>query len=290
MPSEPPPPAQQQTLLRAVCERPDEDAPRLRYAEWLEATGDPNDAARAEFIRVQCQLAYIHRGNEWGKLREREEPLKSHCDRWASELPRFDGIRWDSVGFRRGFVWEIWCEDGEAFRRHAAAVFAAAPIQGVSFRRLRSLTPVVEVPEFGRIRRMILQDSRLGPDDARGLAESPNASGLTALHLSGNRFGDAGAKALAASPYLRHLDNLDLGQNGIGDEGVAALAGSPVVASLSHLGLGGNPLTSRGAAALAASPHLNRITGMTLWDCTKIGPEGKQALKARFGDAASFSD
>jgi len=284
------PTSQQQALLRAVCERPDEDGPRLQYAAWLDATGDPNHAARAEFIRVQCQLAHIQTGSEWGKLREREEPLKSHRDRWAGELPSFEGVRWNSIGFRRGFVWEIWCDDAEAFRRHAAAIFAAAPIQGLSFRRLRALKPVVEVPEFSRIRRLILQDLRLGPADARALAVSPNASNLTALHLSRNRFGDAGAKALAASPHLRHLDNLDLGHNGIGDKGAAALAGSPVVASLSHLGLGGNPLTNIGAAALASSPYLSRITGMTLWECMKIGPQGKQALKARFGDAASFCD
>jgi len=46
-----------EALLRAVCERPDDDASRLRYAESLEATGDPEDALRAEFIRVQYELA-----------------------------------------------------------------------------------------------------------------------------------------------------------------------------------------------------------------------------------------
>src|SRR5206468_3722921 len=39
-------------FLRAICERPDEDGPRLVYADWLEERGDP----RGEFIRVQCRL------------------------------------------------------------------------------------------------------------------------------------------------------------------------------------------------------------------------------------------
>src|SRR4051812_5383520 len=36
-------------LLAAIAEAPDDDAPRLVYADWLEEHGDD---ARAEFIRV----------------------------------------------------------------------------------------------------------------------------------------------------------------------------------------------------------------------------------------------
>jgi uncharacterized protein (TIGR02996 family) len=37
-------------LLRTLLERPDDDAPRLVYADWLDENGEPD---RAEFIRVQ---------------------------------------------------------------------------------------------------------------------------------------------------------------------------------------------------------------------------------------------
>ncbi len=40
-------------FLQAIIERPDDDAPRLIYADWLDERGDP----RGEFIRVQCALA-----------------------------------------------------------------------------------------------------------------------------------------------------------------------------------------------------------------------------------------
>jgi hypothetical protein len=169
-------------------------------------------------------------------------------------------------------------------------IFASAPIQSVSFMRLRSLKPAVGILEFSRITRIILEDHRLGPHEAQTLAESENTGNLRALHLSGNRLGDAGARALAASSYLRRLDNLDLGYNGIGDVGVTALARSPVLASLTHPGLAGNGLTNVGATALASSPHLSRLAGMTLWQCRKIGAKGKEALKARFGGVVSFED
>lgn len=284
-------PGDREALLRAVCEHPEDDAPRLRYAEALEATGDPDDALRAEFIRVKCELARADLPDErWWQLQERKDALAAHCDRWADQLPKYDGIRWNPIDFPRGFVWDIWCDDAEAFQRNATAIFASAPIRSASFRRLRSLDPVLAVHELSRIRRLILEDSGLVPADARSLAASPHVSDLTALHLPGNRFGDAGASAIAASPYLRCLDNLDLGENGIGDEGVTALAASPVVSTLSHLGLAGNLVTNAGAMALAASPHLGLLSGLTLWECKKIGAKGKEALKARFGAAVSFAD
>jgi uncharacterized protein (TIGR02996 family) len=43
-------------LLAAVREEPDEDAPRLVLADWLEEQGD---ADRAELIRVQCRAAAL---------------------------------------------------------------------------------------------------------------------------------------------------------------------------------------------------------------------------------------
>lgn len=43
---------QEQAFLRAICEDPFDDTPRLIYADWLEENGR---AERAEFIRVQVE-------------------------------------------------------------------------------------------------------------------------------------------------------------------------------------------------------------------------------------------
>lgn len=42
------------SLLRTIIDNPEDDAPRLVCADWLEENGEPE---RAEFIRVQCELA-----------------------------------------------------------------------------------------------------------------------------------------------------------------------------------------------------------------------------------------
>src|SRR5262249_28074934 len=46
-------------FLADILERPDDDVPRLVYADWLEEHGQPE---RAEFIRVQCQIARFGNG------------------------------------------------------------------------------------------------------------------------------------------------------------------------------------------------------------------------------------
>src|SRR5262245_8094571 len=43
-------------FLQAIRDHPEDDAPRLIYADWLEEHGD---ARRAEFIRLQCRLARL---------------------------------------------------------------------------------------------------------------------------------------------------------------------------------------------------------------------------------------
>src|SRR5262245_61645453 len=49
-------------LYRAILAHPDEDTPRLVYADWLDENGDAADRRRAEFIRLQIRLATM---NEW---------------------------------------------------------------------------------------------------------------------------------------------------------------------------------------------------------------------------------
>ena len=47
-------------ILAAILAKPEDDAPRLVYADWLEEFGGEAGAARGEFIRVQIELAKPH--------------------------------------------------------------------------------------------------------------------------------------------------------------------------------------------------------------------------------------
>src|SRR5262245_39883880 len=88
----------EEAFLQATLDTPDEDAPRLIYADWLEERGDP----RGEFIRVQCALARPDL-NDAGraKLQAREqELLLKHGRDWLGQgcSPR---LRWR---FHRGLL------------------------------------------------------------------------------------------------------------------------------------------------------------------------------------------
>src|SRR5262245_2431631 len=72
-------------FLDAILDNPEDDAPRLIYADWLDEQGD---SARAEFIRLQCALARSpsndRRRPGW---REREEALLAeHGSVWLGSL------------------------------------------------------------------------------------------------------------------------------------------------------------------------------------------------------------
>src|SRR5688572_7761584 len=69
-------------FLRAICEVPDDDAPRLVFADWLDEHGDPD---RAEFIRLHIHLA---RDPDAPGIEQRcEELFARHWSRWVVELP-----------------------------------------------------------------------------------------------------------------------------------------------------------------------------------------------------------
>lgn len=81
-------------FLAAIRAAPDDDAPRLIYADWLDEHGQPE---RAEFIRVQCELAR----RESPELRKREsELLAGRRDELAEPLTA-PGLQFR---FWRGFV------------------------------------------------------------------------------------------------------------------------------------------------------------------------------------------
>lgn len=99
---------EREALLRAVCDSPTDDTPRLIYADWLEENGDPE---RAEFIRLQCENIRFRRPAQmtaqeylkFNKLIVRDLDLEHlHGHRWRAELLHKPGMVWG--GYRRGFV------------------------------------------------------------------------------------------------------------------------------------------------------------------------------------------
>src|SRR5262245_47311571 len=127
-------------LLDAIGETPDDDLPRLVYADWLEEHAQtPPRLARAEFIRVQCELSRLQAGfARAANLAHQERVLRgAFLKAWVSELPRLPGVNWPCV-FRRGFAWKVHLDTWKHYAVAAQTIFSSVPI---TYLRLLSLTP-----------------------------------------------------------------------------------------------------------------------------------------------------
>jgi uncharacterized protein (TIGR02996 family) len=118
-------------LLRNINANPDDDLPRLVYADWLDEHDRP---IRAEFIRVQCELAVVEAAREamklqvdrdnyieYSQLKRRIRTLKKRnvqlltTPEFALEFieetrPRFPHK------IQRGFLSEMMLENDDVFR------------------------------------------------------------------------------------------------------------------------------------------------------------------------------
>src|SRR5689334_373211 len=114
-------------LFRVLCENPQEDTPRLAYADWLEENGQPE---RAEFIRLQCEAWNLY--PQYATVDEARtrasELLKKYGNKWYSELPAVPGVEWSSL-FVRGFVDMAWVTSAKRAKTSLPVAFAAAPIR-----------------------------------------------------------------------------------------------------------------------------------------------------------------
>jgi uncharacterized protein (TIGR02996 family) len=102
-------------LLAAIRAAPDDDAPRLVYADWLTERGDP----RGELITLQC------RAEEDPQIAERVKALlDEHGAAWKSVLPA--PLR--NASFRRGFLARIYLDEVAHFALVARALAAFVPV------------------------------------------------------------------------------------------------------------------------------------------------------------------
>jgi uncharacterized protein (TIGR02996 family) len=267
-------------FLQDIVTHPEDDTPRLVFADWLDEHGD---AERAEFIRVQVELHRLDEGSSrrTGLLARQQELLAANEAAWRAGLPKARGVIWR--GWSRGFISAVRINSAKVFRDQADAVFAAAPVQELELGAQvtgRTLPHILASPLLTRLARLSLyQGKKLGDTGAEVIAACPHLAGLCDLSLISCRIGLAGAFALARSPSMRGLRKLLLDGNRIGEEGVQVLAGSPLLAGLQVLHLYNTGAGNTGAIELARSPHVGTVRELWLGG-NAIGDIGVRALAA----------
>jgi uncharacterized protein (TIGR02996 family) len=257
---------QEQALLHAVCDEPDDDAPRLVYADWLEEHGQPE---RAEFIRVQIELADLPASNRRHKIEARERSLlEEHGEEWFAPLQPFVFTDYsDEPGeFRRGFVEEMHLL-AEEFVEHAAEIFRLTPLRVGRFPDEEEYEALAACPYLARFRELDFTLSGLSHNFGPAvLIRSKYLKNLEILRLCGHddncHLDIPGLEAIVAARHLTNLRELDLTHNWFGDEGVLVLIKATRLPKLTHLSLAGVGVTDRGLAALAEwslAPQLRQL-------------------------------
>jgi uncharacterized protein (TIGR02996 family) len=203
-------------LLRAICENPREDTPRLVYADWLEENGQPE---RAAFIRTDVAMA-LHEKWDAGRLRCEEGLTRKKllAQPWAGGLfpPLPKDFEWDGEPVtRRGFPWSVYAHrPDQALARHPD-VLTRFPVERVSC--------------FA---------SPAAPANLRKLAGLGGADRLTGLRFSGGAHSAKSLGPLLSGAFLG-LEELTFGLNAITAAGARALFESPVPDRLTALNFAG---------------------------------------------------
>lgn len=203
----------EESFLAAIFANPDDDAPRLMYADWLTERGNP----RGEFIRVQIEMSrpQDRRSEVYRGLRGREAELRiRHRNEWLGCPTR----RMKGCTFRRGFVETVRISNILLPNAELERLFRLHPVRTLHLRgevTYEVIKRLMALP-LGTLRDLILsRTSYLTSDGVIVLAQSPVLSHLTHLDLSFNRIANRGARALIESPHLSQLTSLDLRGNDI---------------------------------------------------------------------------
>lgn len=238
-------------LYDAVVAAPDDDAPRLAMADYLDRQGDPWGA----FIRAQLALTNALRAGarqEVDQLRDEAERLRrQHGKAWTNGIEALVAMH----RFSRGFVEHVTV-DAQRYLEGRDELFRRAPIRHLV------------LSEVGDLLGAILQDRHL--------------SQIVSLYIgntSGKRpIGDAGLIAIAASQHLRNLKVLDISSQGVGLPGLEALSASKALPSLVDINLVGNrfenPVEQYGE---------DWATGSVVPESVRL-PQLGQELEKKFGD------
>jgi uncharacterized protein (TIGR02996 family) len=263
--------ATEEDLLAEIFAAPEEDAPRLVFADWLGERGD----ARGELIVLQCARA----GTAQSPGRRERSLLREHADAWCG--PLLPVLRREGRVFERGFLAAcIGCWD------RYASVF---PLVGEPhWATVRELTcPPFHWGRGGAPLQLLLHPvmrslrvvHNVSSEDALTIARSelpPPLEELGFAHPA--RLGEAGWAALGRAPGLPALRRLVLTAVW-GAHELEGLWRSPLVERLESLTVVVSQLVEHLPAYLAAAADhaprsLRRFTVMDLATRWPSRPEG----------------
>lgn len=280
-------------LERSVLASPDEDTPRLLYADRLDELAEPGspEAGRAAFIRAQCDLARL---NEWDEgyveaeqtarlLEERFEEAW-HVPALTRELMRATG-RTPGVfrPFVRGFPERIWANVGSFDRaRRALARYPIRELYLNAYGRKAVANVAAVVAESGAVTLDLwAPDRELAV--VRALADGPPLPRLKRLEIDSDVPTPDALERLITSAAFPNLEALKL-RSDLDEAAMLVVARRMRLPKLRDLTLFG-PLTPAVSAALAAAEWVERLTRL----CVVVPTPGEGEARPECDTAPLFA-
>ncbi|MCA9172918.1 MAG: TIGR02996 domain-containing protein [Planctomycetales bacterium] len=167
----------QAAFFEAIGRQPDEDGPRLIYADWLE---EQEDEPHARFIRMQCELARLepHSVRHIELEAKCRTLLARHGSRWTPES-------WSaSARYLRGFPESLEIHISDFVSQHEK-LREQAPLHSIAIWGLsRCTAELAAAPELQTLRRLRLTVNNRR--ELRGLiqlCQSPSLAHVSSLQL-----------------------------------------------------------------------------------------------------------
>jgi uncharacterized protein (TIGR02996 family) len=243
----------EEAFLPDICANPDDITPRLMYADWLDDRGGKGDAARAEFIRLQCRPD--------GDPARQKELLEQWGKAWTKPLRGLFARH----EFRRGFIERVTMK-AKTFVEEGERILGMTPLRYVKLRDPKEyVEKLAGCKSLARLDGLNLNYGQIGLTRAVYLLRSKYLGAIRWLDLGDNKIGLGGIRALLdAADRLPSLRFLTLDDNRLRDEGVTELVGSPFFGQLRALNLDGNDLTDSALDQLAAQPAARGLVQLHL--------------------------
>ncbi|MBX3155075.1 MAG: TIGR02996 domain-containing protein [Deltaproteobacteria bacterium] len=292
--------ADEDELVRAILAAPDDDAPRLVYADLLQQRGDPRGelialqcnpppaeaAARAAHARREAELCRLHRAQWLGawfphaRHHELARGFLTELSIGASHVARaIRGLAADAhelVHLRAlDLTWDDTDHLGDADLEAIVAHPALANLERleISAHGVRESSVALVARHLPNLAALVLDNQGIGDGAITALVAAPRPlARLRTLALRTQHLSPVVGAALATWPELAHIAELDFSSidihdswcNALDDATVTALAASPHNGALTDLNLSDLPITDASTHALATCPRLTHLTSLGL--------------------------
>ncbi len=280
---------------KAICADPDDDVPRLVFADYLDEQGHPE---RAELIRAQCDLEALPISDPRRIDLEMTSRwlLQEYQHQWNEELPQW--IDRDTVRFRRGFPYRIETTPSQLDKNRSALakstviqqIDMAATMESIIQFRLRSLGLGTKIRSAGkqsgllpRLRGYHIHQGTFS--EIVGMMD--RLVGLRELSLGspfrGTQNRNSQVEKLFQHRVIRQVTRLRIELHspveGLEDTPLALSIANTQAPALKHLTLSTSRISTEAGFALMTSPMMKSVECLDtddLFDPTM--PEGVRAL------------